>query len=283
MNVIMFGTGASGRAIYPEISKNDNVIAFADNNASRWGTTLYDVPICNPEECLLTMEYDSVILASFGGFEEILSQCRAMGIPERKIDKSYFGPQLENRKIFLRDMAALLNEYENEGCVSEAGVYGGDFAKYINMYFPNRTLHLFDTFEGFDGRDIAIEVEHAYSDAKANHLIRTSVELVMKKMQHPEMVQIHKGYFPDTAREITDKFCFVNLDMDLYLPTYNGLKFFQDKMTERGVILVHDYYTKEYKGVRAAVDQFLAEKTQGNIVRYPIGDGVSIMLAGSWQ
>lgn len=283
MNVIMFGTGASGRYLFPEISKTDTVIAFADNNSSRWGTMLYGVPICNPEECLVTMDYDSVIIASFGGFEEILGQLLAMGIPDRKIDKSYFGPQLESRKIFLRNLAALLNEYETEGSVAEAGVYGGDFAKYINIYFPNRTLHLFDTFEGFDARDIAVEAENSYSDAKANHLFRTSVELVMEKMTHPEMVQIHKGYFPDTAIGIKDKFCFVNLDMDLYLPTYNGLNFFQDKMTERGIILVHDYYTEEYKGAKAAVDQFLAEQAKDNIIRYPIGDGVSIMLTGRWE
>lgn len=78
------------------------------------------------------------------------------------------------------------------------------------------------------------------------------------------------------------KFCFVNLDMDLYLPTYNGLCFFRDKMTEQGVILVHDYYSAGYKGVKAAVEEFLKEYGEG-VNKYPIGDGVSIMLAGKWN
>ena len=284
MKLILFGTGASGRALYPELSQRGEVVAFADNNASRWGTTLFDVPICKPEDCLLHMEYDAVVITSFGGFEEILSQCRAMGIPEWKIDKSCFGPQLESRKAFLRDMAGLLNGYEQAGAVAEAGVYGGDFAKYINEYFPERTLHLFDTFEGFDQRDVAVEAENAFSEAKAKHLARTSVELVMSKMKYPDRVRIHKGYFPDTAVGIQDRFCFVNLDMDLYLPTCNGLRFFADKMTERGVILVHDYYTKEYAGVKAAVDEFISQYMDGRgVAKYPIGDSVSILLAGPWR
>ena len=70
--------------------------------------------------------------------------------------------------------------------------------------------------------------------------------------------------------------------MDLYLPTYNGLCFFRDKMTEQGVILDHDYYSAGYKGVKAAVEEFLKEYGEG-INKYPIGDGVSIMLAGKWN
>lgn len=283
MKVILFGTATVGQALYEEISPKHEVIAFADNNASRWGTTLLGVPICKPEECLQEMEYDAVVIASLSGFEEIVQQCLDLGVPETKIDKARLGQQLESRKVFLHDIAELLNGYEQEADVAEAGVYIGDFAKWINAYFPNRTLHLFDTFEGFDERDIATEVENNYSVSKANHLSKTSVELVMSKMTYPEQVQIHKGYFPETAEGIDRKFCFVNLDMDLYQPTYSGLHFFQDKMTEHGVILVHDYYNKGYRGAKAAVEQFLSEQTSSDIVRYPIGDGVSIMLAGRWK
>lgn len=57
-------------------------------------------------------------------------------------------------------------------------------------------------------------------------------------------------------------------------------------MTDSGVILVHDYYSLydagEYKGVQAAVDRFLREYI-GDIRKYPIGDGYSVMLAGNWQ
>lgn len=283
MKVILFGTATIGQALYEELAPHHEVIAFADSNANKWGTSLFGVPICKPEECLLQMEYDSVVIASLSGFEEIIQQCLDMGIPEHKIDKARLGQQLESRKVFLHDMAELLNGYEQEADVAEAGVYIGDFAKYINAYFPNRTLHLFDTFEGFDERDISAELENDYSDSKAKHLSKTSVDLVMSKMPYPEKVQIHKGYFPETAAGVEGKFCFVNLDMDLYQPTYSGLQFFKDKMTEHGIILVHDYYNKGYRGAKAAVEKFLEEQESSDISRYPIGDGVSIMLAGRWK
>lgn len=40
----------------------------------------------------------------------------------------------------------------------------------------------------------------------------------MSKMTYPNNAKIHKGCFPETAREIEDTFIFVNLDFDLYQP-----------------------------------------------------------------
>ena len=49
-------------------------------------------------------------------------------------------------------------------------------------------------------------------------------------------------------------------------------------MVKGGVILVHDYFTTDFKGVKEAVDQFIMENTTINLA--PIGDGMSIMLTG---
>jgi len=50
------------------------------------------------------------------------------------------------------------------GNVAELGVFKGNFAGIINRVFPDKKLYLFDTFEGFDKRDIKIEVENNYSN-----------------------------------------------------------------------------------------------------------------------
>jgi len=282
MKAIMFGTGATGRGMYKNISKKREIIAWADNNSTRWGTTLFGIPICSPEQCLLNMEYDEVIIASSGGFYSIVEQCKEMGIPEGKIITSYIESWLVPRNVFLKNLSELLNDYEQNAAVAEGGVYEGSFAKWLNTCFPNRTLHLFDTFEGFDQRDVIIESENGFSEARAGHLSRTSEELVLGKMPYPELCRIHKGYFPDTLEGVTDRFCFVNLDFDLYNPTYAGLCFFKEKMVHNGVILVHDYFSPDYKGVKAAVDRFITE-CGGDLCKYPIGDGVSIMVTGIWN
>ena len=62
-------------------------------------------------------------------------------------------------------------------------------------------------------------------------------------------------------------------------------------MTPNGVILVHDYYwlyeDGAYMGVKPAVDRFLDELNSAGgeelIRKYPIGDGMSIMLVGDWD
>lgn len=262
------------------------MIGFTDSSyPDKWGTELCGIPIYSPQECLQHMEYDAVIVASTTGLNPIVQLCIELGVPEYKIITSYDDGSVKSRNIFLKNLAEILDGDEPGADVAEAGVFQGEFAKCINEYFPERVLHLFDTFEGFDEKDIKMEQAKSFSGASTGEYSGTSIDLVMKKMPHPEQCRIYKGYFPDTAKDVQSKFCFVNLDMDLYLPTYQGLHFFQGKMTDNGVILVHDYFSlhggEVFKGVKAAVDQFVLE-CEGRIAKFPIGDGLSIMLAGRW-
>ena len=151
------------------------------------------------------------------------------------------------------------------------------------MFFPDKKLYLFDTYEGFDQFDIDYEFglgNESYNKGKFTHkelFANTDINLVMKKMKYPSNVEIRKGYFPETAKDIKDHFCFVNLDMDLYLPMLNGIRFFWDKVVKNGCILLHDYFRSDLPGVKAAVDMF--EKERGFIIpKTPIGDGCSIAL-----
>ena len=79
---------------------------------------------------------------------------------KRKIDRNYFD------YIRLATLELVSHEIELkklQGNVAELGVYKGKFARYINSYFPTRKLYLFDTFEGFDVKDVSIEKEKNFS------------------------------------------------------------------------------------------------------------------------
>lgn len=273
---ICFGAAGGARRLYSEIVEKYDVIAFTDNDARKWGNKIFDVPILSPEQCL-ELEYDAVIITSAPGVESIKKQCLELNIPERKIITSFVTAPLDSRRIFLEKLSLLQQEVDNNVEVAEAGVFEGDFARWINRYYLNRKLHLFDTFEGFVQKDI--QEENGLSQAEAGDYANTTIEKVMEKMPYPDKVEIHKGYFPDTARDIKGKFCFVNLDMDLYEPTYQGLLFFENKMVSNGVILVHDYFAENFKGPKKAVDRFIQEKN-GKYQIYPIGDGISIAVVG---
>ena len=279
MKAICFGAAGGGIRLYDDICHKYEVIAFADNDKRKWGGTLLGKNIFSPEYCLKHLKYDHVIITSAAGLENIKKQCLNMGVEENRIITSYIELPVESRIEFLKCFAKIYCD-KTQGSVAEAGVFEGDFAKEINRFFPDRNLHLFDTFSGFDKRDI--QKERGMSNAVEGELGNTSVESVMSKMPFPEKCIVHKGYFPETAignQVEQETFCFVNLDMDLYEPTYQGLVFFSKRMEHNGIILIHDYFADNFEGPRQAVSCFMKEIGQ-NLQILPIGDGISVAICG---
>jgi O-methyltransferase len=160
--------------------------------------------------------------------------------------------------------------YENniEGCVAELGVYRGDFARRINEVFYDRRIYLFDTFEGFDKRDVKVNTDRNFSTGKQD-FSNTNIDLVLSKMKHPENCIVRKGFFPDTAKNIEEKFVFASIDVDLYEPIYQGLCYFYPRLQKGGYIFVHDYNNASYSGVKAAVERYASEI---NIPYFPLSD-----------
>jgi O-methyltransferase len=156
------------------------------------------------------------------------------------------------------------------GSVAELGVYRGDFAKIINKAFPDRKLYLFDTIEGFNSRDVKKELENNFSTGEQD-FSKTSVELVLDKMENKKNCVVKKGFFPETAEGVTDKFSFVSIDVDLYEPMYKGLHFFYEKLSRGGYIMLHDYNNKGYNGVKVALRKFSEEK---GVAYFPICDAL---------
>ena len=76
------------------------------------------------------------------------------------------------RAATMRLLAEQIREENIPGDAAELGVFRGDFAALINAAFPDRTIHLFDTFEGFPARDVEIEQAQGLSRAKDGRLLR---------------------------------------------------------------------------------------------------------------
>lgn len=191
---------------------------------------------------------------------------------KRNIDKNYFD---YIRLATLELVAYEINQKNLAGEVAELGVYKGKFARYVNGHFPDRKFYLFDTFEGFDERDVSVEKKENFSSG-AQNFSDTSVESVLKQMPFPEKCIPKKGFFPKTAEGISDQFVFVSLDADLYEPIYAGLHFFYPRLASGGYIFVHDFNNEAYKGARKAVEQFCNEQHIG-FVPIPDSGGSAII------
>jgi hypothetical protein len=237
------------------------------------------VPIIAPEQ-IINYGYDKIIVASLTSYETIANKLLQLGVPAEKIDTSYVAGTTIGRDKFLSSFAAIVYANEIAGSVAECGVCEGNFARKINAAFPDRTIYLFDTFEGFDKRDVDAEQNVKSLGFGAGHLNLelATEEHVMSILPHPEKAVVRKGYFPETADGIGDSFVFVNLDFDLYKPTITGLEFFYPQMTHGGVILVHDFFNDSYQGIKSACDEFC--KTAGTAY-IPIGDEMSIAITKS--
>jgi len=156
-------------------------------------------------------------------------------------------------------MANQINQRNIKGNCAELGVYRGIFASKINEYFSDRKLYLFDTFEGFDSKEMLREKTKG-NITEVFDFTKTTIEKVISIMPHPNNCIIKKGVFPNSVDDLDEKFVFVSLDTDLYNPIYEGLKYFYPRLSLGGTIFIHDYYNeRRFKGVKEAVDKYCFE------------------------
>ena len=273
---IIFGASDTGKRIYEELKDKLDVLYFVDEDNKKWGHTVVDEKIAKEPQSILNSKYDYIYIGVLTYYREIMELLRTFNVDQNKIITKYVEIPTEARIECLRNIKELLDEDHISGVCAELGVYQGDFAKEINRIFYDRELYLFDTFEGFADSDCISEMTRGYTNCnKKGYFSNTTESLVMEKMEHKENVKICKGFFPHSARNIEEKWCFVNLDADLYEPTLAGLEYFYPQMQKGGIILVHDYFSKAFHGVRDAVKDYCKK----NEVCYaPIGDTLSIII-----
>lgn len=158
------------------------------------------------------------------------------------------------------------------GDFAEIGVWRGNSASVLAWYASSvgRKVYLFDTFEGFDKRDLSgidKNKQMAFADTSLS-----MVKDVLGKSQ--DSCFFVKGYFPST---ITDehkqnKYSVVSIDCDLYEPMKAGLDFFYPRMSKGGLFLLHDYSSNHWDGAKKAIDEFCSENHE-NIILMPDKSG----------
>lgn len=151
------------------------------------------------------------------------------------------------------------------GNIAELGVYKGGFARCLNFLMPERTLYLFDSFEGFETVEAQKEtLQQNCTDAFVEAHKNTSIAQVLKRLPFPDKSIICQGYFPESAKDVSDSFCLVSLDVDFEDTTYEGLKYFWPKLIDGGYLLLHDWNSQNLSGVAAALTRF--EKELGHSI-----------------
>src|SRR6266446_4691366 len=109
------------------------------------------------------------------------------------------------------------------GDMAELGVYRGNSAAILAYYarIYHRAVLLFDTFEGFDQRDLV-----GVDESKANEFTDTSLDSV-RDLVGAKDVRFVQGRFPHSIPPdlYASQFCLADIDCDLYEPAKAGLEF----------------------------------------------------------
>lgn len=166
-----------------------------------------------------------------------------------------------------------------KGEIAELGVWKGEFAALMNELLPDRDLYLFDTFDGYSDTDLNQEKSQGILDSERYQALKTGnarfrnidINLILGRMPYAGKCIIKKGYFPETAIGMDEgiQFSLVSIDVNLYTPTYEGLKYFYPRLSKGGYIMVHDYNHIHCAGVKEAVDKFCSEYS---VTLIPVSD-----------
>lgn len=262
--------GANKAGILP-----DDVFAYIDNDPQKREKMFLGKKVFEPRE-VLNIEYDAIIVATIYS-TEVEEQCIELGIDRSKI--IYFGNPIKKRNedtLFMKKIlgdhnANVLNrkaknvvqssdtmdnvryntlklinkeiaDLDLKGAVAEVGVFRGNFSASINTCFPDKTLYLFDTFEGFRSEEAEQERKNDNCTEKFIEIFKdTSVDKVLGKMPYVEKIIVKKGLFPESLQGLEETFSFVSIDVDFKQSIYDCLDYFYPRLESGGYIFVHDY------------------------------------------
>lgn len=161
------------------------------------------------------------------------------------------------RKYFLRSLLPLADGLP--GDTAECGVWNGASSWFICSHFAGagKTHHGFDSFEGLPE---PAAVDGGYW-RRGDCLAR---EEQARATLAGFPVELYPGWIPERFAEIEDRrFCFVNVDVDLYAPTRDSLEFFYPRMVPGGVIVFDDYGSElQSPGAGRAIDEYMAERPE---------------------
>jgi len=179
----------------------------------------------------------------------------------------------EERKYTLREFVRFTANVS--GDFAECGCYVGVSAWFMAKEAPNRDFFLFDSFEGLSRPDSEDFTQEGVQEWQVGDL-KTNEDVLRKNLAEFSHIHVLKGWIPGRFQEVAERrFCLVHIDVDLYQPTLDSLKFFYPRLSPGGVIVMDDYGFLTCPGATKAAHEFMADKPE-YIIGLPTGQGVII-------
>lgn len=155
---------------------------------------------------------------------------------------------------------AALNVAHLELPVVEIGTFRGGsaalIAEAIRAANAACDVHVVDTFEGHIDFTITAHDAGEHFTGKFGNTSYDDVKTFLAT--HPR-VQVHKGNAADVIAAWQDRrYGLVHIDVDLYGPTLDCLRYFGPRLAGGGVLVMDDYESPTCPGVSLAVHEYLS-------------------------
>jgi len=123
-----------------------------------------------------------------------------------------------------------------------------------------RVIHAVDSFQG-----MAPGTERD-GDAYRAGSLSVGGSAVFRELAAPygDSIRLHEGYVPAVLDEMQgEQFAFVHLDLDQYRPTLESLRWLWPRMSQCGIIAVHDWFPDRRELAAGAVFDWSQESGVG--------------------
>ena len=162
----------------------------------------------------------------------------------------------------------------------ECGCWKGHSSYIISKLIKNNkkkiNFHIFDSFEGLSNSTTEDDIYHRKKNkdkAKIQSYFKSDQFFVEKKvLKEFNFVKTYKGWIPERFKDLkVNKFSFVHLDVDLYQPTIESLKFFYPKLAKGGIIICDDFNVTGFPGATKAWNEYFKNKDYNFFHKNPLG------------
>ncbi len=170
----------------------------------------------------------------------------------------------EEVKVLLRELDHIAKSGV-AGDVVELGCYEGGSAVELQRYLvknaPERTLWLYDSFEGLPEKTIEDKsplgsLFHAGALKAAQSRLKRN--FVKANLPVPEIIRA--WFYELDPEDLPEQVALAFLDGDFYESILDSLKLVWPKLSKGSIIIVDDYDNVKLPGVKKALDIFLADK-----------------------
>ena len=163
-----------------------------------------------------------------------------------------------------------------EGNIVEVGVAEGRGIAFLNnlslQFGLNKKIYGFDSFEGFSkpSKEDSDFFKNNFSRYKEEYS-KFSIDVVKINLvdwcgssDNVRNIELCKGYIPESLSKYGGgKISLVNIDLDIYQPTLDSLRFFWPMLQKGGIMMLDEYDfgndLEKWPGAKTAVDEFCKE------------------------